>query len=291
MPIEQLIVLAIVQGITEFLPISSQAHLILLRMLFEPEAGVDAVEVGVTIDVALHVGSLLAVLIYFARETRDAVVGPFTLIGDIRARRALRAPSKLALLLVIATIPALAFGLALELTDALEAVRGENALLVIGLTTVVFGALLYISDRFFPEREERRLETWSTGAAIWMGLAQAVALIPGVSRSGVCMTMGRFLGYGRVEAARIAMLMAIPTILAAGGFKSLQLIGSGDLELGRDAAIAAGLSFLSAYAALAVMMRLLVSFSFTPYVIYRMFLGGGLLLAWGLTTHLAGGAP
>ncbi|MEL6978142.1 MAG: undecaprenyl-diphosphate phosphatase [Pseudomonadota bacterium] len=275
MPLTELIILAIVQGITEFLPISSSAHLILMRMLFHPGQGSEAIDIGVTIDVALHVGSLFAVLVYFRKETRDAVVGPFTLVGDLRHRRALRPQSKLAMLLVVATIPAIILGLILAKTDALDAIRGELALKVIGWTTVIFGVLLYISDRFF--REMKRLEDWNLNGAVVMGLAQAMALIPGVSRSGVCMTAGRFLGYSRVESARIAMLMAIPTILAAGGFKSLDLIGSQDLDLGRDAAIAAGLSFVSAYIALVVMMKLLERVSFTPYVIYRLALGGFLL--------------
>lgn len=275
MDLLQLVLLAIVQGVTEFLPISSSAHLILLRMLFEPGQGADELEVDLVIDVALHLGSLCAVLLYFRKETRDAVVGPFTLVGDLRARRPLRGSSKLALLLAIATAPALAFGLVLEITDALEQIRGELALKVIGWTSIIFGILLYVSDRFF--KSEKTMEQWSFGAAVLMGLAQALALIPGVSRSGVCMTAGRFFGYSRVEAARIALVMAIPTILAISAFKGLQLAIDGDLTLGRDAAIAAVLSFAAAYATLVVMMRMLSTVSFTPFVIYRIVLGGFLL--------------
>lgn len=278
MPLDQLIVLAIVQGITEFLPISSTAHLRLMnRLMLEEGQSFDQMAGFSSIEVALHVGSLFAVLLFFRKETRDAIVGPFTLIGDWRAKRELRPTSKLALLLVIATIPAILFGLAMEFFGWRDQLN-EDALLelkVIGWMTVIFGLLLYVSDRFF--KSERTLEGWTLGSAIWMGLAQAVALIPGVSRSGVCMTMARFLGYGRVEAARIAMLMAIPIILAAGGFDGLKLVLEDELELGRDAAIAAGLSFFSAYVALALMMRFLSTVSFTPYVVYRLILGGILL--------------
>lgn len=278
MPLDQLIVLAIVQGITEFLPISSTAHLRLMnRLMLEDGQSFDQMAGFASIEIAVHVGSLLAVLLYFRRETRDAIIGPFTLIGDWRAKRPLRAPSKLALLLVIATIPALILGVVMAIygfRDELDA-NPDLELQLIAWTTIIFGALLYISDRFF--KSERTLEDWNVSSAVWMGLGQAVALIPGVSRSGVCITMGRFLGFGRFEAARIAMLMAIPTILAAGGFDALKLVLDQNLELGRDAAIAAGLSFLSAYVALAAMMRLLTTVSFTPYVVYRLLLGGFLL--------------
>lgn len=278
MPLYQLIVLAIVQGITEFLPISSTAHLRLMNRLmlqegqsFKDFAGFESIEV------ALHVGSLMAVLVFFRRETWAAISGPFTLIGDMRAKRALRPQSKLAVLLVIATIPAILLGLAFAIYDVRDMLSADPRLelQVIGWTTVVFGALLYIADRFF--KSTRTLEGWTYGSAVWMGLGQALALIPGVSRSGVCITMARFLGYGRYEAARIAMLMAIPTILAAGGFDALKLMIDGSLELGQDAAIAAGLSFIAAFVALALMMQLLSRVSFTPYVIYRFLLGGVLL--------------
>lgn len=278
MPLDQLIVLAIVQGITEFLPISSTAHIRLMnRLMLEEGQSFDQMAGFSSIEVALHVGSLFAVLLFFRKETRDAIVGPFTLVGDWRAKRELRPTSKLALLLAIATIPAILFGLAMEMFGWRDQLNADALLelKVIGWTTVVFGMLLYISDRFF--KSERTLEGWTLGSAIWMGLAQAIALIPGVSRSGVCMTMGRFLGYSRVEAARIAMLMAIPIILVAGGFDGLKLLLKNELELGQDAAIAAGLSFVSAYFALALMMRFLTTVSFTPYVVYRLILGGILL--------------
>lgn len=273
MPLDELIVLAIVQGITEFLPISSSGHLVLTRMIYHP--GEPAMgDVNRIIDVAVHVGSLFAVLLYFRRETRDAVIGPFTLVGEVARGSALSAPSRLAILLIIATIPAIAFGLAIEYYDLLN-ISDQSAVALIGWTTLLFGILLYIGDRVGTG--ERKLEGWTVGSAIWMGLAQAIALIPGVSRSGVVMTAGRFLGYGRVEAARVAMVMAIPTILAAGGFKSLQMVLDGDMRVTQDAAIAAILSFLSAYVSLAIMMRMLVSVSFTPFVIYRLLLGGFLL--------------
>ena len=110
-----------------------------------------------------------------------------------------------------------------------------------------------------------------------MGLAQVIALAPGASRSGVTMTMARWLGYKRVDAARLSMLMSIPTIIAAGALTSLKLASAGDVALGLDAAITAMLAFVAALAALVVMMRMLQTWSMTPFVVYRLILGGVLL--------------
>lgn len=268
----QLVLLAIVQGITEFLPISSSGHLILASRFFGMP------DQGVLIDVALHIGSLFAVLVYFWRDVRDAVIGPVTLVGDMAARRPLSWPSKLALLLVVATIPVIIAGLFLYNMDFYEGLRDTGSLVaikVIGWTTLVYGILLYIADRFCPF--DRELKDWGFASATIMGLAQALSLIPGTSRSGICMTSARFLGFDRQESARIAMLMAIPTILAAGLLGVKDLIETGDTTLTTDAVIAAVLSFASAYGALVLMMRWLANATFTPFVVYRIVLGAVLL--------------
>ena len=270
MDLSQLIILAIVQGATEFLPISSQAHLALVReFLFEIPT--DTKE-AVLFDVAMHVGSLGAVMLYFARETRDAVVGPFTLIGDVAGKRALRPESRLAVLLIIATIPAILLGLVLEATDGISLVRTVE---VLAWANIVFAVLLYVSDRYWDHALEYK--DWNVKGALLMGLAQAVALVPGVSRSGVTMTAARFLGYDRREGARIAMVMAIPVIAAAGLYQSLKLISLGDLALTVDALIGAALSFVSAYIAINLMMRWLARQTFLPFVVYRILLGAALL--------------
>ncbi|MEO1329326.1 MAG: undecaprenyl-diphosphate phosphatase [Pseudomonadota bacterium] len=267
MDLGQLILLAIVQGITEFLPISSSGHLVLAPKLFGAE------DQGVLIDVALHLGSLGAVLLYFWRDVQGAIIGPFTLVGDLSARRALSWESKLALLLIVATIPVVLVGLGLAGIGAFEQIRTIE---VIGWTTLLYGLALYVADRFSPQMLE--LKDWTFGGAIILGLAQALALIPGTSRSGVCMTAARFLGFSRVEAARVALLMAVPAILAASAKGAYDLYKSGDAALTLNAGIAAAFAFISAYAALAVMMRMLRSVSFTPFVIYRILLGS--LLLW-----------
>lgn len=270
MDLSQLIILAIVQGATEFLPISSQAHLALVReFLFDIPT--DSKE-AILFDVAMHVGSLGAVMMYFAKETRDAVTGPFTLIADLRQKRSLRTESKLAVLLIIATAPVILFALALEATIGVEAIRNIE---VIAWCNLIFAGLLYVSDRYFPS--ERDYEQWDMKSAAAMGAAQALSILPGVSRSGVAMTMGRFLGYDRREAARIAMVMALPTIVAAGLFETLKLVQRADLALTVDAVIAAALAFVSAYIAINLMMRWLARQTFLPFVIYRLVLGVALL--------------
>lgn len=269
MDLTQLIVISVVQGVTEFLPISSSGHLILAPKLLGWQ------DQGRLIDTAVHLGSLFAVLLYFQRETRDAMVGPFYLVGDLASGRPIRWESKLALLLVVATLPLLPVGFAIAELQIDEAMRGSVAL--IGWTTLLFGVALYWADRFSPETHT--IKQWSFGGAILLGLAQVLALVPGTSRSGVTMTAARFLGYSRTEAARISMLMAIPAILAASAKGGLDLVESGDLKLTTDAVIAATLSFLSAYLALVLMMRMLSRFSFTPFVLYRIVLGCALLWA------------
>ena len=263
MPLLHLILVALVQGVTEFLPVSSSGHLVLVPLF----TGYD--DQGLAIDVAVHVGTLFAVVAYFRREVALAAHG----LLDLLARRATPG-ARLALGLVVATVPVVLAGLALKATGLDEAMR---SVAVIGWAMLVFGLVLWWADRM-PER--RTDGAWSLRDALVMGLWQAIALIPGTSRSGIVITGARSLGYDRESAARLAMLMSIPTILAAGSLLGLEALttphGPG---FWRDLGLAAVLSGVSAFAALALMMRLLRSVSFTPYVIYRVVLGIG-LLAW-----------
>ena len=146
---------------------------------------------------------------------------------------------------------------------------------VIGWATLGFGIVLYLADRL--GMTIRRLEHMTFGAALAIGLAQVLALIPGTSRSGITMTAARFLGFERAEAARFSLLLAIPTIIAAGAAEGREVYLAGDLALGADAVLAAGLSFAFAFLAIAVMMRWLARATFTPFVVYRVVLGLGLL--------------
>ena len=257
-----LLILALIQGITEFLPISSSGHLILLPELTGTE------DQGQFIDVAVHIGTLGAVILYFWADVKNAILGlPRLVMGKIDTPG-----SKLAFLLIIATIPAILFGLMLKVTGLDEMMRSMK---VIGWTMLVFGIVLWWVDTRSPETKTEG--DWNKREAIILGLWQCLALIPGTSRSGITITGARALGYTRHDGAKIAMLMSIPIILASGVLLGIEVIGEADTAAMRDGAIAAGLSFVAALCALILMMRLLKSISFTPYVIYRVVLGAILL--------------
>lgn len=262
MTLLHLFILALIQGITEFLPISSSAHLILFPQL------TGMADQGVVIDVAVHVGTLLAVMVFF----RSDVGLVFRGLPDLMRGRLDSPGARLAFLLLIATIPVMIVGLVLKETGMMEAMR---SMAVIGWTMLVFGVLLHVADK--RGAETRMAEGWTLRDAIILGLWQAVALIPGTSRSGITITGARFLGFERHDAARLSMLMSIPTIMATGGLTALDLIGTMNAQAAIDGAIAAFLAFGSALLALSLMMRLLNAVSFTPYVIYRIILGVVLL--------------
>lgn len=259
-----LVFLAVIQGITEFLPISSSGHLALFPHLTGGE------DQGQALDVAVHVGTLVAVMLFFRAETADAIRGT----GHLLTGRWKTAEAKLAALLALATVPVMIAGLILSATGLADALRSVE---VIAWATIGFGALLWLADK--KGVQTRAYEDWGLRDAVIMGLAQAVALIPGTSRSGITMTAARGLGYGRVDGARISLLMSIPTIIAAGALKTKDLVESGDAALGMDALVGAGLSCVAALVALSLMMRMLGSWTMTPFVIYRFALGGA-LLAW-----------
>jgi undecaprenyl-diphosphatase len=258
MSLLHLILLALVQGITEFLPISSSAHLILL-----PDV-IGAADQGLVLDVAVHVGTLGAVMLYFRRDVAAALRGT----GDLLTGRWSTPDARLAFLLGVATVPVVIAGLILKVTGLIDQMR---SIAVIGWTMLIFGLVLYWADQ--KGGLQRRAEDWNLRDAIVMGLWQAVALIPGTSRSGATITASRILGFQREDGARIAMLMSIPTIAASGVLLGADVVATADWAAARDGAIAAVLAFGSAYAALAVMMWFLRSVSYTPYVIYRVILG------------------
>lgn len=265
----QVFVLAVVQGITEFLPISSSAHLVLLH-----EFAHSTPEAALALDVAVHLGTMAAVIIFFWPEVRRALAG----LGHLAAGRREGADARLALALIVATIPAVVLGGVLAVTGWVDALRTTA---VIGWTMLLFGVLLYVVHRMAPET--RTFRDWTLRDAVIMGLWQALALIPGVSRAGISVTAARYMGFERHDAARIAMLMSIPVILATGGYLGLKLVraefGS---ELILQLAFGAALAFGTAYVALGLMMRFLNAASFTPYVIYRVVLGLVLLaIAYG----------
>jgi undecaprenyl-diphosphatase len=264
MTLFHLVLLAIVQGITEFLPISSSAHLVLLH-----ELG-GAPDQAIALDIAVHLGSILAVVLYFRPDVLRALSGLGALLrGDIKDE-----PARLAIGLIIATIPAVIVGAILALSGWVGHLRNPT---VIGVTMIVFGLLLYWVHRVSPE--QRHTPDWRLKDAVIMGLWQALALVPGVSRSGITMTAARHLGFKRHSAAKLSMLMSIPITLATGAFLALELRDMDfDSAFAADIALATVLAFGAAYAALALMMRFLDRVSFTPYVVYRVVLGVILLV-------------
>lgn len=260
-----LAVVALVQGITEFLPISSSGHLVLISPLTGwPDQ-------GLTIDVAVHVGTLGAVVIYFWRDIWGMLVG---LLRMLKGRR--DPGARLAFQVIVSTLPVIAAGFALDhyMPD------GIRGLTVVAWTTLGFGILLYITDKIGMTL--RRIEHMSYLDAVIIGLAQCLALVPGTSRSGITMSAARLLGFERSDAARFSMLMSIPAILGAGTLKGLELWESGNSALTGDVLLVAALAFASALVTIALLMAWLRRASFTPFVIYRILLGAFLLaVAYG----------
>ena len=253
-----LLSLALIQGITEFLPISSSGHLILLPSF------TNFPDQGLLIDVSVHVGTLLAVIIYFFRDSLSILKG----FSDLATGNRHSVPAQLTKFLIWATIPVIILGLILKITDIIDLLRNIK---VIGWTMIIFGIFLYLADRFSFSNKINL--NYSIKDALIMGLWQSAALIPGTSRSGATITAARILGYKRKSAARIAMLMSIPTILASGSLEIIDVWHKVDFNHFNDAIIVICLSFIFAFLTLTIMMRLLNSISFTPYVIYRILLG------------------
>jgi len=253
-------ILAVVQGITEFLPISSSGHLVLVSVALElPDQ-------GLIMDVAVHVGTVGAIILYLWRDLWVIFIG----LG--RAAKGRSDPSaRLAGRIIIATLPLAAAGIGLNHYYP----GGLRSLELIGWTTAGFGLLLLIADHIGLTL--RRVEHLRFGDVIVIGLAQALALIPGTSRSGITMTAGRILGLERTDAARFSFLLSIPAIIGAGALKSYDLWKSGNAALTGDAALAASLAFIVALIAVALMMAWLRRATFTPFAVYRLIFGGAVL--------------
>lgn len=260
MALYHILILAVVQGITEFLPISSSGHLILTSKVFGwPDQ-------GLIIDIAVHVGSLFAVLLYFWRDMWLMLVGIFRLATGRGGPGA-----RLAAYVVVGSIPVFVAGYFGKdfISSSLRSAE------VIAWATLGFGILLWIADK--AGMTLRTVEHLNWSGVLFIGLMQVLALIPGTSRSGITMTAARLLGMERPEAARFSMLLSIPTILGAGALSGYDLYQVGDVALGRDALIAAVLAFVTALVAIWALMLWLRNASFTPFVVYRLILAAGLL--------------
>ncbi|HLC07772.1 MAG TPA: undecaprenyl-diphosphate phosphatase [Methyloceanibacter sp.] len=261
MSIEQIIVLAIVQGITEFLPISSSGHLILIPALTHwPDQ-------GQVVDVMTHLGTLFAILIYFWRDVWGMVQGGAKMLtGKVTPE------GKLALYIVLATIPAVLFGVFLKKMGYADL---ERNVAVVAWNTILYGILMLIADRLGPQ--VKTVADVTLGSALIIGVAQALALIPGTSRSGVTMTAARFLGFTRPDSARFSFLLGIPATAGAIVFTVGDALESGQ-GITLDAIICAALTFVAGLGAIAFLMNILKRVSFLPFVLYRMVLGGFLLV-------------
>jgi undecaprenyl-diphosphatase len=264
-PIVHIIVLAAVQGITEFLPISSSGHLILVPNLLGWQ------DQGRMIDVAVHIGTLLAVMLYFWRDIGGMIGAFFRAFRQVGSHRPLDRQFWLQVNLIVATIPAVIAGVVIDRYFA-EALRHIE---VVAFTTIVFALLLYFADRIFMTI--RKVEHITVWGALFAGVFQALALIPGTSRSGITMTACRMMGVERPEAARFSFLMAVPAILGAGALEGWKLWQSGDTSMAGDAVVTGAFAFVFGLAAIAFMMAWLRRASFTPFVLYRLALGAGLL--------------
>lgn len=252
----QIIVLALVQGLTEFLPISSSAHLILVPWLTGwPDQ-------GIAFDVAVHVGTLVAVVTYFRKEIHSMVIAWF-----VSLRGEHTPESKLARGVLIGTLPVGFAGLLFENFIS----TNLRTPLVIAATTIIFGLLLWYADRSGARQRDEYAITWKD--IIVIGCAQALALIPGTSRSGITITAGLLLGLTAPAAARFSFLLSIPVIVMAGGMETvnyLQVANMGDMK---DLVYGAIISAFSAYLCIHFFLKLLESMGMTVFVVYRLILG------------------
>jgi len=257
MLILQIVVLALIQGITEFLPISSSGHLLLVPVVTGwPDQ-------GVLTDVMVHMGSFLAVIVYFWKDCVNLLMG---LLDMARGRK--NAWGRLALLLILATIPAVILGVILDKLGFMDLVRQMP--IVVAWNAIIFGTLLYVCDRFGMNTRRMADMTWAP--ALIIGMAQALALIPGVSRSGISMTAARALGFERPESARFAFLLGIPAIAGAGVLKLGEALHSG-AQISIGMVLTMILTFFVALGTITVLMKLIRHMSFLPFAVYRVALG------------------
>ncbi|VUD56502.1 Undecaprenyl-diphosphatase [Thalassocella blandensis] len=260
MDVIHVIILALIQGITEFLPISSSAHLIL------PKEILGWPDQGLAFDVAVHVGTLMAVLLYFRQDVFQLIHG----WGLSVAGKGTNQHGRLAWYIAAATIPASVFGLIFD--DFIEA--HFRSIAVIAATTIIFGIVLAIADRKTGTKDLAQMTLYF---ALIVGFAQALALVPGTSRSGITITAALFLGFSRHESARFSFLLSIPVILLSGGYKGLSLLSESDVDW-VSISIGVAISSVSAYLCIHYFLSFINRLSMTPFVIYRLILGGVLLL-------------
>jgi undecaprenyl-diphosphatase len=263
------LLLGVVQGLTEFLPISSSGHLIIVPWLQEYTFLTENEAFNKTFDVALHAGTLIAAIAFFRREVWRLIV---SFIAAVRKRSIETSDERLAVAIAIGTIPAIiAGGLA---SDFIDEHLGEPWMIAVQL--IIFGYLLGLADR---KPQERPLEGSKLRDGVWIGLAQVLALAPGTSRSGITITAARFLGLDRDAAARFSFLLLIPIVAGATLFKGISAVQEG-LPSGVAGPMVVGVvaSAISGYFAIVWLLRLVRTTSYRPFVLYRYAAGVAILI-------------
>jgi undecaprenyl-diphosphatase len=262
MSLEQLILLALIQGVTEFLPVSSSGHLSLVHEL------TGWADQGILVDVAVHAGTLGAVLLYFRRDVWAMTVGLLKLLSGQTTD-----DGRMALYIIGATLPVIFVGYFFLTTGFVDILRAAT---IVAWANLFFAGVLWITDR--AGLTMRRMEHMTWSSALIIGGAQVLALMPGASRAGVTISAARMLGFEREDAARFSMLLSIPTILGGAVASGFTVYQQGNVDLGLDMGLAALLSFAVALAAIHLFLKMMAHMTLTPFVIYRVVLGVGLLV-------------
>ena len=240
----EILILSVIQGISEFLPVSSAAHLVLVSKYYA------FTNQSLLIDICLHLGSLIAIIFYFRNDL-------FNFIKN----------KKFLIKILIGTIPIIPVGYILYQTGLIHQLRNLE---IIGWTSLIFGIFLYISDK---SKDTKKIENEFTNkSAIIIGLFQVLALIPGVSRSGITITSGRFLGFNRFDSAKISFFLSIPTLTAASIIGIYNIQKEGSAELNFLAIIAVIFSFIFSYATIAFFLNFIKKFNLNVFIIYRIIL-------------------
>jgi undecaprenyl-diphosphatase len=241
----EVIILSIVQGVTEFLPISSSAHLILVSKYFNFSSA------NLSLDVSLHLGSLLAIMFYFRKEV----------LGFLNNKQ-------LFFKIILSSIPVIFFGFLLIRYNLIDYLRNYK---VIGWSTIIFGFLLYFSDRM--EIKNSINHDFKYSKALYIGLFQILSLIPGVSRSGITISAARFFNFSRIDSAKISFLLSIPTLGAVSLFNIQKLIIEKSFSVSLLNLLGVFLSFVFSYITIKFLIKFLQKFSLTSFVVYRIILG------------------
>ena len=245
----EIIALSIIQGVTEFLPVSSSAHLILVSKYFNFS------NENLTLDISLHLGSLLAIVFYFRKELSDFLNNKILFFK-----------------IILSSIPIIVLGFFLIKLNLIDYLRSYK---IIGWSTILFGILLFFSDLIKVKKDINK--DFKYGSALYIGFFQVLALIPGVSRSGITITAGRFLNFSRVDSTKISFLISIPTLAAVSLYNLQNLLIEKNFEISLLNFLGVFLSFVFSYITIKFFLQFLKKFSLLSFVIYRVILGSLIL--------------